>query len=312
MKIINVKQGSAEWLEWRHHGIAATDAASIMDSNPYASPLDVYFDKISDTPKHIEPNAAMEWGSRIEALLVSKFMEMHPDATNLETSQLYESDDNPYNRASLDAECDCDSRHSIIECKTGSSLDKWFKPDGGESVPMNYYHQVQWQMLVTGYTHTYFSVLVNGREWFERSIDADPMCQAMLIQRCAEMQKHIANHEQPAPSLAHAESDLKLMAMKHTDTDDETPSVSDDLYARYSKAKSFADAATSTVEALKLEIMQMLGNHKCLMFGNRKFASIVSRKGSVKLSDAIVKAQFPEVYGKCLITTAPSRYLKVM
>lgn len=312
MRVTGIKQGTQEWLQWRHNGIAATDAASIMDANPYASPLDVYFDKVSDTVKHIEQNAAMEWGSRIESLLVNKFAEMHPGIKNLETSKLYAYDKDTYFKASLDAEADIDGEHVIIECKTGSSTEKWFNPDGTETVPLNYFYQVQWQMLVTGYRHVFFSVLINGRDWFERSVTASDKAQANLIEACNAMHERINSKSQPEPSKLHAASDLKLLTANHSVDDDDTPDVGEDIYSRYTKAKYLADTYNLLVEQLKLEIAEALSGHKCLMFGNKKFAMIVSRKSGVKLSDALVKAQFPEVYSKCLIATAPSKYLKVM
>ena len=72
------EQGTDKWLEWRKQGITATEAGMIMFPDSHSSPLTVYSNKLGiTTPDQSDPDGYMEWGHRIEDLLVAKFMENH-------------------------------------------------------------------------------------------------------------------------------------------------------------------------------------------------------------------------------------------
>ncbi len=42
MKIIDLEQGTPEWLEWRKNGIGSSDIATIMGANPYQTPYQLW------------------------------------------------------------------------------------------------------------------------------------------------------------------------------------------------------------------------------------------------------------------------------
>ena len=69
----------AVWLKHRSLGIGGSDVAAILGLSKWKSPLSVYMDKVfpeqaDDKPKH----EAMEWGSRLENSIATKFFENHP------------------------------------------------------------------------------------------------------------------------------------------------------------------------------------------------------------------------------------------
>lgn len=64
MKFIHLKQGSAEWLEWRRKVIGASDAPVIMGHASLKRLEALLEDKISG--KRNEPNAAMRRGTEME------------------------------------------------------------------------------------------------------------------------------------------------------------------------------------------------------------------------------------------------------
>ena len=161
------EQGTDKWLEWRKQGITATEVASIMYPSKWGSPLSIYTDKLGLTQKSQDDSEGfMEWGHRIEDLLVSKFMEQHKDFRKCTQGRLYQRD---WAKCSLDAQAfDELGNPVIIECKTGQHEEKW------DPIPERYYAQVQWQMYVTGIRKAYFSVLIQGHIWFERVVDYCP------------------------------------------------------------------------------------------------------------------------------------------
>ena len=63
--IVELKQGSPEWLEWRHNGIGGSDAAAVMGENPWKSARALRREKTAP-PRESRKNAAMIRGTRLE------------------------------------------------------------------------------------------------------------------------------------------------------------------------------------------------------------------------------------------------------
>lgn len=65
-----------EWLTYRKQGITGTDAASIVNMNPYRSAFDVYQDKITDEiDEYDKDNETMRMGRDLEEYVALRFME---------------------------------------------------------------------------------------------------------------------------------------------------------------------------------------------------------------------------------------------
>lgn len=326
-RIINIQQNTDEWLAWRHDGITATDASAIWGTSPWRSRLDVFADKTGPCPKETTGSAKMEWGHRIEPLLIEKWSELHHALPpTCHPGILYEergvvanrlndtSVDEYWQKASLDCEVEFDDGHrAIVECKTGSSHDEWFDEDGNPSVPSFYNSQVQWQMRVSGIRETYFSVLIGGSEWFERHVYYDQEFSDKLYTKCLETWEAVKEGVAPNWDGNHNTNDLKVAAALYAKkpTLDTLELDDDSIIKEYTNLSKTADAANEALNACKAKVMQRLGNHKALTFEGKKFASIITRKGGMKLDPKKIEAADPELYKKCLVETRGSSYLSV-
>jgi len=63
-QVIELKQGSKEWHDWRREGIGASDAATIMGENPWKTKEELFDEKIFG--KKNRPNYAMQRGIDLE------------------------------------------------------------------------------------------------------------------------------------------------------------------------------------------------------------------------------------------------------
>ena len=63
--IVELEQGSREWLKWRHNGIGGSDAPAVMGENPWKSVRALHREK-TRPPKESRKNAAMIRGTRLE------------------------------------------------------------------------------------------------------------------------------------------------------------------------------------------------------------------------------------------------------
>lgn len=106
MKIVDLEQGTPEWLAWRDQGCSASDAAVIMGDAVYYSKVKTWDDLrrvkegMGEEPDE-RAQAAFDHGHRLEPVAREKL------APSLDPICI-ESDDDPRLRASLDGYCSAD------------------------------------------------------------------------------------------------------------------------------------------------------------------------------------------------------------
>lgn len=298
------KQGTDDWLNWRKMGITATEAASIMFPSKWGSPLKIYTDKLGITKSdQSDPDGYMEWGHRIEDLLVAKFMEEHTDFTLPSQGRLYQRG---WAKASLDAQAfNADGKPVIIECKTGQDIGKW------DPIPDRYYAQVQWQMYVSGIRKAYFAVLIQGHTYFEREVDFCLPYVLQMLTECEHVWDCIQTRTTPA-KLGDFDCDKEAIAglagmTGHTGSPVE---VSREDVAKYFELKTKAENAEREFGDFKNAFgLKLIDNSKLVCEG-RTFASWVERKGQVSIDTKLLQTKFPEAYEACKRVGLGTRYVR--
>lgn len=139
-KIIDLEQGSEEWLDWRHSGIGASDASTVMGDNRFQSPDQLLHQKINKI--NVEPNEKMRLGTELEP----EARDLYIKETGINVKPLcLQSKKYSWLIVSMDGITD-DYQH-IVEIKCGRSAYWQARKD---IVPNYYYGQLQHQMMVTG------------------------------------------------------------------------------------------------------------------------------------------------------------------
>lgn len=142
-----------QWLEARHVGIGASEAAAVLGDSAWGTPLSVYLEKTNHVNRVIE-NDRMKWGSRLEPLIAQWSQEDYPEAgTVLPTLGLLRSAEWPWLLATLDYRVRFeDGTTGPFEVKNPDANEKrkWLTDDGVLMVPKPYQVQVQQQMAVDG------------------------------------------------------------------------------------------------------------------------------------------------------------------
>jgi len=139
---IELRQGSIEWLEWRHKGIGASDASTIMGENRFKSAAQLLQEKRGPAQDYGQ-NLAMTRGTELEPearrLYVAKTgKEVRPAC--LQSTRF------DWLRASLDGLAI--NNDAVVEIKCGQSAYRIASQT--RSVPDYYYGQVQHILAVTG------------------------------------------------------------------------------------------------------------------------------------------------------------------
>lgn len=188
MKIIDVEQGSPEWLAWRRTVITATDASVIMGNNPWDTPYTLWQRKLGYLEEK-KSNEAMERGKRLEPEARAQFVERYGIDM---IPAVVESSEFDFLGASLDGISELGG--VILEIKCGG-----FKLHGMASqgeIPQYYIDQMQHQLLVTGAEKCYYDSY-DGTDGICIEVLPDPEYRSIFMPKAHDFWRCIALNEAP-------------------------------------------------------------------------------------------------------------------
>jgi len=153
--IVNLKQGTKEWLEWRSQGIGASDAPTIMGENPWKTAAYLLQEKCGETNTDFK-NRAMERGIELEPEARKSYETKVGIRVNPACLQ---SAKHEWQRASVDGLAANGS--AVVEIKCGESV--YRKASTSRTVPDYYYGQLQHILAVTNLPSIDFYCYLPGR-----------------------------------------------------------------------------------------------------------------------------------------------------
>src|SRR4051812_37548397 len=71
--------GTPEWYEMRADKVGGSDLAAILGLSPWQSPFSLWHQKRGDTEPDIQEKPQLEWGTRLEPVIVQAWAEKHPE-----------------------------------------------------------------------------------------------------------------------------------------------------------------------------------------------------------------------------------------
>jgi putative phage-type endonuclease len=141
--VIELQQGTSQWLAWRHKGIGASEASTIMGENRFKSASTLLQEKRGPVILDSFQNEAMALGTRLEPEARKHYIAKTGKDVRPVCVQSSRYD---WLRASLDG---LSTNHdTVVEIKCGASV--YLRVSQSRSVPDYYYGQVQHILAVTG------------------------------------------------------------------------------------------------------------------------------------------------------------------
>lgn len=254
MKIIDLKQGSEEWLEFRRMGIGASDAPCILGVG-FLSPYQLFINKM--TGKETFKNSAMKRGTDLEPIARQKFIEetgIDIYAKTVINSEL------SWQFASLDG---IDESHStIVEIKCPGPKDHLTAIDG--MIPGKYYPQLQHQLCVTGLKKGYYYSF-DGKDGVIVEFTRDDKYIDKLLKEEIDFYERMIRFDPPLLFL----NDYEVI-------DDKEWS---EVCEAYTKAKEKESLANSEVEMLKERLISIAAERNVRGSGYK--LSKILRKGTI-------------------------------
>lgn len=200
-----------QWLTVRRTGIGGSEVAAVLGMSKYASPLEIYLDKVGelplDRPQHPDLEEAAFWGLAHEPTIARVFaersglrvvegpgtlahVERHWMLANVDRFVLDEDEAAP---------------SSLLEIKTRSAyqLDEWLL-----SVPDGPALQTHWYLAVTGYRHAHVAALLGGNRLRIHRVERDEGLVEHLVALLGEFWQGVLDHRPPAVDGSEATEEL--------------------------------------------------------------------------------------------------------
>lgn len=305
MKPLKEHLPTQEWVDNRKEYIGGSDVSTILEKNPYSTPLQLWMRKQGILPP-IESTPLLKAGHYLEPLLASHFEE----TTGLKTRQVnktYQSTEHSFLRANIDRMVLAGNglkTTAVLELKTTTShrmksLDYQIAPE--------YFYQIQHYLAITGFEQGYLQI-------YER--DTCEFLEPMIVDRADDLiidnmnkliewwQVHMIEGKRPAPING---EDMLILYPDSTDGAVEATPGAYALYTELNQVRDRKDELETREEYLKTRLKEKLGESERLVCGGK---TLISWKSSTqnRLNTSEFRKDHPELYRKYIKQTKTRRF----
>lgn len=276
----NFANQSPEWHKLRARGIGGSEVGTICGLNPWESAYTLWAKKTGRIESNIAQTDAMEWGTRLEPVIIDKFADNHPELAVLRSVGTWAHNEREWQIANPDALYEApDGSLGLIEVKTARYEDAW-----ANGVPAHYAAQVQWYLQTLGLRHAWVIVLFSGSRYAEFELQADDFEQGMNLASVIDFKKYIDEDTKPDFSSPMA-STYETVRQEHPDIDPEATAELGQLGLLFDQAQAEANMAEETLNRLRSEILAAMGKAKRgLVGGEWKFTRQARNGGTPYLT----------------------------
>lgn len=255
------EDSSPEWHEQRARGIGGSDVGAIIGVNKWESALSLWGKKSGRIESEFEESEAMEWGKRLEEVIIAKFEQAHPELTVYKKVGSWKHRDRDWQLANPDAlvyNKEAGTWH-VLEIKTAAYEDEW--DEATNKIPASYRAQVLWYLDTFGFGSAYVATLFSGRKYREFRIEANQF--EMDLNRDAVIRWRGYLEEDKQPDYDGSDATYETIRKMHPQIDPELPHVElGELGIHYFNAVSNFEDAEKHLKEMKSRVMDALGKAK--------------------------------------------------
>ena len=281
MSDVSLVPGSPEW----QRTITASRVGAIMGASTYDSPTSIWHQLAGLVDHDMRPASDAQYrGTMMEPYVLGwAWDRRHPDWLREAGETTWTQDDFGFpNAANTDSHgFKDDGTPVIVEAKTvswQSPLDQWGE-EGTDQVPLDYWFQVQYQMLVSGIHEARIERCGPGvDEHREYVVRFDPTIGAALLQRLTDFYNSVLAGIPPEPDGHKATVEAYKRAVVEVDTTEWeiSPGLARDL----DKARADEEDAASRKREATARILAAMGTARfATVDGERRFRRQKSGKG---------------------------------
>lgn len=253
--LAHLENQSEGWHKLRATGIGGSDVAAICGISPWTSPFTLWARKTGRITDSSEPSEAMEWGTRLESVILDKFAEEHPDLKLHRNVGTWAHKDRAWQLANPDAIFETAAgEFGIVEVKTARYEDDWIA-----GVPGYYRSQVLWYLQTFGFKTAHVVVLFSGSKYREFEIQYDSFEADVNLDLVIQFRKYVEADQQP--DFDGAMNTLQTVRELHPDIEDDEVELGD-LGMHYFLAVMEFDAAEAKLTEMKSRVLDAMGKAK--------------------------------------------------
>jgi putative phage-type endonuclease len=271
-----------EYLKKRQQYLGASDVAAVMGLSPYKTAFQLYNEKTAAEPIDFT-NEKIEMGNLLEPVINGIFLKK-PEIDEFymleEIQKQYTVKDYEFIKATPDIILNPNGTETLIPCDA-KNIEVRFGNFENWEIPIDYYCQIQTQILSCNAPYGYLLVLFNGWHFEYFKIERNDKFIELIINSCVDFwENHILVNELPDII---TNTDIDEL---HRDTVctgiEATPTIIE-LLKNYSDAKKTISQFNSIVDKLELEIKKFMGKHEILFVGGKKVLSWKKTKNNKRV-----------------------------
>ena len=254
--ISNYEPGSPEWLAVREAGIGGSEVASVMGLSKWQSAYTLWAKKTKRETESIAYSEPMEWGNRLEPVIIDKFADEHPELKVMRGVGTWHHSERPWQIGNPDAVFETeDGKMGVIEIKTAQYEEDWV-----DGIPRYYETQVQWYLQVFGFDKAYVAALFHGNKYREFQVDANEFVQSVNLDGVENFRTFVLSDT--APDFDGAKSTLETVRKMHPYIDNSNDVELGDLGVHYFAAAYRADEANEKKREMAARVLDAMGKAK--------------------------------------------------
>jgi putative phage-type endonuclease len=305
----------ADWLTARRSGIGSSDVPAILGLVDYTPPLKVYYDKLGEDVDDAgeaaywgnvnEENVARRWAMQSRSVIRRVGLVAHQDRPHWMTTLDRRVTECPL---SEDEQAPC-----ALEVKTRSAFKsaQWHA-----GAPDDVTAQVLWQIIVNGYEHMHYAVLIGGNEYHQGVIRADQYRDVMADITTA-VDKFWFDHVQaqvPPEPVGNGDALTKLFRRLHptrsgaVDVDRHDDAL--DALLDYGRHQREESAAKKAKAAAKARMIAALGSAQSALIGGERAYSLEPSNAAPRVDLELLAERWPDAYAAC-VTPNPTERIDI-
>lgn len=307
-----------DWLKERKKYIGGSDIAAILGQSKFATAVDVYLSKKSNSIEQ-KNNPAIEWGQYLEDAVARAYS----DKTGFRVvrhEELIVHPEYPFIAGNIDRWAyDENNKQYILECKTSGFMRRndWGKEELTDDIPSYYLCQCAWYSMLTGAAlkirvdKVDIAVLIGGQNFRIYTYNKDEELEASLLKEGIKFwQNHIEKDIPPEPVIV---SDLDKL---YPDSVEKSVYASDSILAKVEELNALRTQKKNIegmIESCEFAIKDFMKDSDILV-SEQDFKPLVTWKKSkdrLVLNTEKLKAEMPEAYNRCLESKTGNRVFLV-
>jgi len=296
-----------EWLARRREGVGGSDVASLLGLDSYHTRWQVWLDKTGQLPDEPMTDQQEEWiefGHLMEPLMVSLWARRARVPGRILRCGMLALTGQPWCRVNIDrrvTRCPDGDGPCLIECKNRSAFTASQWGASADDIPDAPAVQVQWGLLITGYSHGHLLVVIGGHQLRHYRIEANRQLQDTLMTEAGHFWHHYVEPRRMPPVDA-SERTGRILAQLWQVAPDKMIPATPELRAMIADARAKRDAAAAAREQATLrvrELQALLGDAEAIVDDQHRPLVTWRQNGNLRAAD--LARDLPELAAHYLI-----------